>query len=140
MKVENENIVITDPCYVLKEEDMDKYVDDHDDTFLKEYFRDFIIADTGIGDWSNSVYMNDEKIGDFAADAGMVFVCTLSDLLNYREDAEQKIKFLQPRCLTIVPDFTGDITVERRNKLAVVVGKNNNDVIFYTDGFEEKED
>ena len=47
MQVNNETLIITDPCYILEYKDMDKYTDCYDDSFIQDLgFTNFIIGDT----------------------------------------------------------------------------------------------
>ena len=70
------------------------------------------------------------KLGKFCADAGMVCVVYLDEILKVNPAFKQ---FAQehPWCVTIIPDFDGDIEYEvDDNTDAHIVGKGNVD--FYT--------
>lgn len=82
------DIIITDPCYILAHDG------DNDDDWQKcgcgedmdeLGIHHFISRDTIYGDWSCSVYNSDtkRKIGEFCADAGMVSVLLLEEVLKY---------------------------------------------------------
>lgn len=81
--------VVTDPCYILSNEQWDeccKYLDDGFDKFneviakaLTEYTGYPASAcDTGFGDWNNKIYGSYIAHEDFCADAGMVCICRLT--------------------------------------------------------------
>ena len=139
-----DSLVITDPCYILKEEDWNCLIDfsssDRMVDWLKEKgFTDFILTRTGIGDWSNHVTVGDTIIGDFAADSGLVIVCLLEDLSSYREDFFEKCTSLEQNgCLAIVPKFTGVVSLMTKRGVAIILGKREDEIIFYTDNFEEE--
>ena len=143
MKADNDTLIITDPCYLLKEEDWDEYTNLAFsnspvyktlslDEYLRKYhnFGEVIAADTGIGDWSNSVYVDDDKdtvLGSFSADAGMVAVFTASDLSNYGYDEEELKRLVSIGCATIIPDYSGDVVLEYErtqydSRIAVITG------------------
>lgn len=124
MVADNDTIIITDPCYLMKDEDWDEFLDKNFSlypTSLADYLRnehDFgevIAADTGIGDWNNEVYTVDGKdttLGRFSADAGMVAVFTFSDLSNYGYDEDKLERLVKNGCATIIPNYSGDIMLE----------------------------
>lgn len=103
-------LVITDPCYFIKDRDWDEVVR------LGESFLDrlttcpMIVTETGFGDWSCSVLdmETSQEIGRFAADAGMVCVTTLEDIAKYNYDAVQHLRDI-PWCCFILPDFLGEV-------------------------------
>lgn len=118
MKADNDTLIITDPCYILKEEHWDDFGDKNGysdlDMYLRRYhnFGEVLGYETGFGDWSNLVCENEtgKAIGRFCADAGMVMVCTASDLANYRPDYQEVVKDLVEReCAAVIPDFTGEV-------------------------------
>lgn len=69
------DIIITDPCYVIKNND------EYDDCGLRHY----MYRDTIYGDWSCTTFDTDsgEPIGNFCADAGLVAVMQLDEVLEY---------------------------------------------------------
>lgn len=118
MKADNDTLIITDPCYILKEEHWDDFGNKNGysdlDKYLRHYhnFGEVLGYDTGFGDWSNLVCDNEtgKAIGRFCADAGMVMVCTASDLANYRPDYQEVVKDLvEHGCAAVIPDFTGEV-------------------------------
>ena len=143
MQVNNETLIITDPCYILDEKDFDNYTNCYKDSFIQDLgFTNFIIGDTLIGDWSNKVTMNGKVIGEFGADSGMFIVCTEKDLLNYAKDKEKMKEYIEKckRNLAVVPNFTGEVYTEIKNDVIIIKGRNNGEVIFSTIEFEDDEE
>lgn len=70
----------------------------------------YICRDTIYGDWSCTTYNTDtgEKLGKFCADAGLVAVFELDEVLKYNPDFSQWIK-THNWCVTVIENFTGDI-------------------------------
>lgn len=138
MQADNDTLIITDPCYLMNDEDWDEWLELENaytnPNSLLEYLRskhnfgELIAADTGYGDWSNEVFESDtnETIGEFTADAGMVIVCTASDLTNYGYDREKFLDLSEKGCLAVIPNYTGTITLHYDEKdgsrLAIIKG------------------
>lgn len=138
MQADNDTLIITDPCYLMSDEDWDEWLELENaytnPNSLLEYLRskhnfgEVIVADTGYGDWSNEVFESDtnETIGEFTADAGMVIVCTASDLTNYGYDREKFLDLSEKGCLAVIPNYTGTITLHYDEKdgsrLAIIKG------------------
>lgn len=94
--------VITDPCYILSEEDWKKCVEYAEKTVEEDkvewsyIFKTAVetaltkftnssswVKDTGFGDWTNILYgPNKDGYGEFCADAGMVCVCEVTDKVS----------------------------------------------------------
>lgn len=100
--------IITDPCYILPDSEWSKCCDvfdsiayqkaveakDYDKqrelfdlevtSALRKYSGDYnaCAASTGFGDWSNEIYGENIIKSDFFADAGMVCVCELTDVIQ----------------------------------------------------------
>lgn len=141
MIADNDTLIITDPCYIMKDEHWQHWLDMEFgsnpiglDNYLKQYhnFGEVIAADTGYGDWTNEVIdtATNDTIGNFAADAGMVIVCTASDLTNYGYDKDELERLEQAGCLAVVPNFSGVVKLvyeikEGSGKLAVLHGSGN---------------
>lgn len=127
------DIIITDPCYVIK--------DDLWDRFLKEVlcdnistirrwreFKEGLVANTLYGDWGCTLfkvkdidsaiealknetnYEDSEAVGKFCADAGMVCVFYLNDCLNHNKKEVEDL-LTKNWCATVIKDFDGDIYV-----------------------------
>lgn len=137
MQADDDTLIITDPCYIMKDSHWNQWLDMafsrnpmELDVYLKEYhnFGEVIAADTGYGDWNNEVLdSNGEAMGEFSADAGMVIVCTASDLTNYGYDKEEIERLQENGCLTIIPNYTGTVELhyeynDEGSKLAVLYG------------------
>jgi hypothetical protein len=152
MKVNNKNIIITDPCYL---DSKDRLLDDVTRLPFK-FFPEHINDSTLYGDWSCMTFKtingyissldgmkeyveevadgqhnnaNDEVLGNFCADSGMVCVVFQDDVLKFNTDFgtnkcyvgsyyDDKGEFIQgtqiiesvyDRLATLIPDFTGEI-------------------------------
>lgn len=173
MKVED-TIIITDPCYVVKDEDWDKC--EYGKRLDVLGFTNYVSESTIYGDWSCTTYSTPRKdvenqieelfkldadrwdsfreygedsaqvkiyddkiaeasvglkeIGRFCADAGMVCVLSLSEVVKYDPELPKWIA-THPRCVTVIPDFDGviDYYVDS-NEEAHIYGIGN--VNFYT--------
>lgn len=100
-----------------KRNNPDKMKDDWEDCGYGENmdvlgFTKYLCRDTIYGDWSCTTYNTNtnEPIGQFCADAGMVIVCLLSEVLKYNPDFDYHIK--KPWTTTLIKDFDGDINFE----------------------------
>lgn len=106
-------IVITDPCYLISDDT------EEDDWAKCEYgnnmevlgIKNYICHDTLYGDWSCTTFNKDtnEVLGHFCADAGLVFVGLLDEILTYNP------KFLEDisdYSTTIIENFDGEITIK----------------------------
>ena len=117
------NIIITDPCYVCKDGDWEKcrYGDRMDILGIKNY----MCRGTIYGDWSCTTFNSDtnEPIGEFCADAGMVGVFLLDEVLTYNPDYNDYEKI--PWTTTLIKDFDGEVEFVVENNEVLVVGKGN---------------
>lgn len=114
------DIIITDPCYICK-----KSNDDNDDWDKSEYgyrldklgIHNFMTEDTIYGDWGCHTYNKDteEVIGQFCADAGLVTVCLLDEVLAYNPDFKQDYIENRPWTVTVVPNFDGTVSFVKRH-------------------------
>lgn len=171
-------IIITDPCYILKEDTQDSdwnscnYGENMEALGLKNY----ISEPTIFGDWSCATYCvgdsdplskleeletlesdaynidNDEdasseeveevykalaeasselsSIGEFSADAGMVAVLSLDEVLKYNPDFDSWISE-HPWCVTVIKDFDGEVDyVVTEGEYAHIIGRGN--INFFT--------
>ena len=105
------DIIITDPCYVVQnDEDWDKYRygEDMSDLGIKHY----IVRDTLYGDWSCTTFDSNTKqpIGEFCADAGMVGVFLLDEVLKYNPDFDYHIN--RPWTTTLIRNFKGAVSFQ----------------------------
>jgi hypothetical protein len=177
------DIIITDPCYILKHSDDNRSDHDWDRCNYGQNMgvlgiKNFLTSDTEYGDWScstvkdslesaeliaklNEIYFNffrdynDAKVyktaenrkkmleeyeakraemendlilGKFCADAGLVSVFLLSEVLAYNPDFDYHIN--RPWTTTLIKDFDGDVEITHRDGGVSVVGKGN--INFYT--------
>ena len=105
------DIIITDPCYVLQnDEDWNKcrYGEDMSNLGIKHY----IVRDTLYGDWSCTTFDSNTKqpIGEFCADAGMVGVFLLDEVLKYNPDFDYHIN--RPWTTTLIRNFKGAVSFQ----------------------------
>lgn len=120
------NIIITDPCYIINDEN-------DDDWDLCDYGRDldqlglstYICRDTIYGDWSCTVFNTDtdREIGKFCADAGMVAVFLLDEVLKYNPKFNYHNE--RPWTTTIIKNFEGDVSIDVIGEEVFVIGKGN---------------
>lgn len=115
------DIIITDPCYICKDDDWEKcgYGDNMEVLGIKNY----ICRDTIYGDWSCTTFNLDtgNVIGEFCADAGMVAVFLLDEVLKYNSDFDYHID--KPWTTTLIKNFDGEVNFE----------------VFHTDGEYEED-
>lgn len=113
-------------------------------------FTTFLSAGTIYGDWFCTVYklnpQRKRKLGNFCADAGMVGVFLLDEVLKYNPEFLESLK--NPRIATVIKDFHGNIMLKRISKRlnaanlcrnyddrVEVVGKGNINFVGYQTGF-----
>lgn len=160
------DIIITDPCYITKEQDdadepkwsdyyaytsIYDYPDYNKQTRTSELFEadskiydeahrkwsdahpddwevcaygknmgalgihNYMTRDTLYGDWSCTTFNADteEKIGEFCADAGMVAVFDLKEVMNYNPAFDYHIE--RPWTTTLIRDFKGVVQFQVRH-------------------------
>lgn len=113
IEFKNEDIVITDPCYIIKDEDWEK---SSFGSNLRIFgVTNYLTRDTLYGDWSCTVFNLDEDrklIGEFCADAGLVCVLSLRDAIEkINPNFEQWAKD-HDWCVTIIRNFTGFVQIK----------------------------
>lgn len=103
------DIIITDPGYFIKNENWDKFCDGEMEEIL-ELLPSMIYRDTLWGDWSCTVFSNNQEIGQFCADSGMVCVVYLKEVLNLNP----KFDYFESRpwTTTLIKNFKGTIKFE----------------------------
>lgn len=118
------DIIITDPCYIIKKDSEDWRKCDYGDNMAALGLTNYISESTRYGDWSCSTWstprkdveaqleelnasLNIEKIGYFCADAGMVAVFLLDEVLKYNPDFDYHIN--REWTTTLIKDFDGEI-------------------------------
>lgn len=126
-------IIITDPCYVIKDKNNEQ--DDWRKCEYGECMEDlgishYISKSTIYGDWGCTTWKTPRKdvktqmkelregdtksakdlsnIGEFCADAGLVAVFLLDEVLKYNPDFSKWMKE-HPWCVTTIPDFDGEV-------------------------------
>ena len=105
------DIIITDPCYVMRSESGRKDWYECECGYKMESLgiRHYMTRDTIYGDWSCTTYNSDtgEEIGRFCADAGLVSVFLLDEILKYNPDYNEHIK--NPWAVTLIKNFKGTV-------------------------------
>jgi len=119
------DIIITDPCYIIRKLDE---ITNNDWAYCNcgshmevLGINHYMTRDTLYGDWSCTTYNTDtkEKIGSFCADAGLVSVFLLDEVLKYNP----YYKYENDWSVTYIKDFKGTVQF----------------VVVYTDGYYEDE-
>lgn len=87
------------------------------------------------GDWSCSTFNSNtkKKIGDFCADAGMVAVFLLDEVLRYNPDFDYHTD--RPWTTTLIRDFHGTVELHRDGEDVTVIGKGNVNFVGKQTGF-----
>ena len=121
----NEDIIITDLCYLRGDEDISREIEPPYDLY----------ADTIYGDWSCSLYDKDtkNKIGDFCADAGNVIIVRLKDVLKFNPNFEKWMKE-HNWCVSMVKNFTGTAYIKYDIEHYEYEGKQRKDLYCYVEG------
>lgn len=101
------DILITDPCYFVKNEDYDKV------SFYMETLKAIGIPhsysrDTIYGDWSCHVFDKDNKpIGEFCADGGCVCVALMDEVMKYNPEFNYPEN--RPWTSAVIKNFKGKV-------------------------------
>lgn len=113
------DIIITDPCYIMRADHHGTTPLTKDDWAACHYgshmetigIRNYLTRDTLYGDWGCTVYdMNThEEIGEFCADAGLVSVLLLDEVLQYNPDFDYHKE--RPWTTALIPDFKGEVRI-----------------------------
>lgn len=128
------DIIITDPCYIVRAEHHGTKPITEDDWAACDYgscmealgIHEYISRDTLCGDWNCTTYNSDtgEVIGEFCADSGMVSVLNLEEVLQYNPEFNYH---LRTWTTTWIEDFKGTVQfVVRRGGNVEVVGRGIN--------------
>ena len=85
----------------------------------------YLSRDTIYGDWSCTTFNTDTKepIGEFCADAGMVGVFLLDEVLKYNPKFDYHIE--RPWTTTLIKDFDGEVYFKVKDETVRVIGKGN---------------
>lgn len=102
------DIIITDPCYIMREDD-DWATCAYGENMEALGITHYMTRDTLYGDWSCTTFDTDTKeaIGEFCADAGLVSVFLLDEVLKYNPDYDWHIT--KPFTVTMIKDFKGTV-------------------------------
>ena len=107
------DIIITDPCYIISNDhdDDDWERCEYGDAMEELGLTNFLCASTIYGDWSCTTYneKNDDVLGRFCADAGLVGVFLLEEVLKYNPKYDDIEKC--PHAVTVVRDFHGEVEI-----------------------------
>lgn len=111
------DIIITDPCYICKKDCDDWSKSDYGTELNRLGITNFITNDTLYGDWGCHTYNQDteEVLGQFCADAGLVTVCLLEEVLKYNPNFKEEYIKERPWCVTVIKDFDGDVSFIQRH-------------------------
>ena len=127
------DIIITDPCYVVKDDLWHRFLNEVPDGNISTIsrwreFKEGLVADTLYGDWGCTLfkvedleaakdalknetnYEGAKAVGNFCADAGMVCVFYLNDCLKHNKKEVEEI-LTKSWCATVIKDFDGDIYI-----------------------------
>lgn len=122
------DIIITDPCYIFRVGDWDKYCEDFDHSFIKDLgFTDYLWEDTVFGDGIWTVFDTDNKnskLGSIAADTGLMGVFLLREVMHYLG-----IEIHSSNMETIIRDFDGDIQYVSKESGFAFIGKGSHNFI-----------
>lgn len=117
------DIIITDPCYIIRAEHHGTTPITKDDWDSCGYgvnmevlgINHYMTRDTIYGDWGCTVYNTDtdQPMGAFCADAGLVSVFLLDEVLKYNPDFDYHKE--RTWTTTLIQDFSGTVqfVVER---------------------------
>ena len=112
LEIINKDIIITDPCYIIKKDKNDdwercKYGENMEVLGIENY----LCENTRYGDWSCTTFKKEtcNKLGEFCADAGLVAVFILDEVLAYNPEFDYHIK--QPYTTTLIKNFTGKVKI-----------------------------
>jgi hypothetical protein len=105
------DIIITDPCYIMKK-DSDWEKCNYGSNMEVLGIHTYITRDTLYGDWSCTTFNSDtgESIGEFCADAGLVSVFLLDEVLAYDPDFDYHKE--RGWTTTLIPDFDGTVEMK----------------------------
>lgn len=93
-------------------------------------FSTYLTSETYYGDWSCTTYKKEkkEKLGEFCADAGMVGIFLLKEVLEYNPEFEKRLK--NSKLATVIKDFKGDVKFNLKDERLIIEGLGN--INFYT--------
>lgn len=103
------DIIITDPCYVARDSDWDEDACGYGSEMQRLGLDHSMTRDTLYGDWGCTVYDDNTggKLGEFCADAGMVGVFLLDEVLAYNPSFDYHKE--KDWTTTWIKDFKGTV-------------------------------
>lgn len=131
------SIIITDPCYLIAD-DRDSDWDNcnyGDNMEVLGFSPTHLVASTIYGDWSCTTFNTDteEPIGEFCADAGLVGVFLLDDVLKYNPEFNYHTE--RNWTTSLIEDFDGDVEIVVDGENVHVVGTGNVNFKTFQTGF-----
>lgn len=125
------DIIITDPCYIMaKDSPNDWDICDYGYQMESLGIKTYMTHDTLYGDWGCTTFDVDscKPIGEFCADAGLVSVFLLDEVLAYNPFFNNHLK--KKWTTTLIENFKGDVqfVIER------VTGQYEHDIGHYKAG------
>ena len=129
IKFVDRDILITDPCYIVKRKDSNRSGFNLSSCGIYDY----ITSVTYYGDWVCSVWKAScyeecteaTYIGQFCADAGLVCVAALDEVLSYNKDLENWIAD-HSQCAAVIKNFTGTVKF-------ILTSRSNLEICGFTD-------
>ena len=112
------DIIITDPCYIshglnerCRDNDWEKC--DYGDNMEALGIHNYITNGTIYGDWSCHTFekKTHKILGRFCADAGMVGIFDLKEVLNYNPNYNGPHEY--PHAVTLIKNFKGRVWIEK---------------------------
>lgn len=103
------DIIITDPCYIIREENgitkNDWHYCEYGEYMERLGIKNYLTHDTIYGDWGCTVFDSDTKkpLGRFCADAGLVSVFLLDEVLSYNPNFNYHVE--RPWTTTIIQEY-----------------------------------
>ena len=128
------DIIITDPCYIINENNTDDWSKCKFGANMQAIgIKKSIVKSTEFGDWScKTLSDKGDILGEFCADAGLVGVFLLDEILAYNPKFD--LHTTKKWTTTLIKGFEGEIKIKHRgtkeNKYVSVIGKGN--INFYT--------
>ena len=113
------NIIITDPCYIIKNREDREFWDELNLSCFG--FTNYLTHNTLYGDWGCHTFdMDTQKaIGEFCADGGEVGVFLLDEVLKYNPNYDDYLK--AKHAVTLIKDFNGEVWFEKLDRDTLVV-------------------
>lgn len=106
------DVIITDPCYIIKKDSRDWEKCNAGQEMGVLGINNYLCESTVYGDWSCTTFEADSNkvLGKFCADAGLVAVFLLNEVLKYNPDFDYHEKRLWTT--TLIKNFEGDISID----------------------------